>query len=385
MGNLGDGIALAAGPLLIASQTRDPVLIAAGAMAGRVPTLVVGLYAGAMADRLDRRRVIVVANLVRAAILLGLIAALLSERITMWVTLLALLLVGVAEQFADSASRAILPMVVPHPDLGQANARLLASFLVANELVGPPLGALLFGVGMVAPFGTQVVALLLAAWLVLRIDLPGAGVRVRTRHIGTDIVDGVRWIVDSPPVRTLAVLIFAFNLTWGAPWGVLVFWAQEQLHTGAVGFGLLSAASGLGGMVAIASYDWLERRFALATLMKVVLVLEVFMHLVFANTTVLGLALVGMVIFGGYAFVWGSISTAMRQRATPQAFQGRVNSVYAFGMTAGLLVGQFVGGVIATHWGAAAPFWFAFFGSGLTLALVWRRLDALAQTNPAPA
>jgi MFS family permease len=79
--------------------------------------------------------------------------------------------------------------------------------------------------------------------------------------------------------------------------------------------------------------------------------------------------------------VWGSVSNAVRMRATPDAFQGRVGSVYFFGMTTGLLVGQFLGGLIATKWGVAAPFWFAFVGAGVTLALVWRQLDHIAHTE----
>lgn len=71
----------------------------------------------------------------------------------------------------------------------------------------------------------------------------------------------------------------------------------------------------------------------------------------------------------------------MRQRATPDEYQGRVGSVYWLGLALGLLVGQGLGGVIADHFGAAAPFWFAFVGSGLTLALVWPQLRQIAHAD----
>ena len=63
------------------------------------------------------------------------------------------------------------------------------------------------------------------------------------------------------------------------------------------------------------------------------------------------------------------------------AYQGRVSSVYFFGLTSGLLVGQFLGGLIATRWGVAAPFWFAFVGAGVTLLLVWRQLGHIAHAD----
>ena len=72
--------------------------------------------------------------------------------------------------------------------------------------------------------------------------------------------------------------------------------------------------------------------------------------------------------------MWGTLSNAVRQRAVPTEFQGRVGSVYLVGLFGGLVIGQGLGGVIADQWGLAAPFWFAFVGSGLTLALVWLEL-----------
>lgn len=382
VGNIGDGIALAAGPLLVASQTRNPALIAAAAMASRVPNLFIGLFAGALADRVDRKRLVIVANLLRAVVLGGLILTIVTGWVSIWAVLVALLLVGTAEQFADSGTRAVLPMIVPKADLGIGSARQMAGYLVANELLGPPIGAFLFAVGMAAPFGAQAAAVLLAAWLFARVELPTRGSQAKPdQHIGRDVAEGLRWIWGNKPVRTLSLIIFIFNLTWGAPWGILVLWAQDQLGVGAVGYGLLSTAIGLGGILAVLSYDWLEKRVSLATLMKACLTLEVLLHLALANTRHEWLALVLMFVFGSYAFVWGSVSNAVRMRATPMAYQGRVSSVYFFGLTSGLLVGQFLGGLIATRWGVAAPFWFAFVGAGVTLLLVWRQLGHIAHAD----
>jgi predicted MFS family arabinose efflux permease len=106
-------------------------------------------------------------------------------------------------------------------------------------------------------------------------------------------------------------------------------------------------------------------------------------HLALALTTVGWLAIAIMVVFGGYAFVWGTVSQAVRQRAVPQEYQGRVGSVYVVGLFLGLVVGQGLGGVIAEQWGLAAPFWFAFVGSGITLVLVWRQLGHIAHADEA--
>jgi MFS family permease len=382
-GQLGDGIALAAGPLLVASQTRSPTLIAAAAIVQRLPTLVLGLYAGALADRVDRRRLVLAANLVRVVVLAALVATIVTGRVSITVLLIVLFAVGVAELFADTGWRAVLPMIVPKADLGLGNARQMSGFLVANQLIGPALGASLFALGAAVPFGVQGTALLLSAALFSKVRLPRpdtAGER-REQHIGHDILDGLRWIAGNAPIRTLTLVIFIFNITWGAPWGVLVYWAQERLGVDAVGYGLLTTASAVGGIASVLSYGWLERRVPLARLMRVCLGLEVLTHLALALTTVPLVAMGIMVVFGAYAFVWGSLSSAVRQRATPLEYQGRVGSVYWLGLVVGLLVGQFLGGQIAEHFGAAAPFWFAFVGSGATLVLVWRQLGHIAHAD----
>lgn len=381
MGQVGDGIALAAGPLLVATQTRSPVLIASAAVVQRLPGLVIGLYAGAVADRVDRRRVVIVANLARVAVLVALVATLLTGTLSIALLLGLLLLVGTAEVFADTGWRAVLPMIVRSEDLGLANARQMSGFLVANQLIGPAVGAGLFAFGSAVPFGVQVLSLLLAVGLFSRVRLPSVERERPDQHVGRDIADGLRWIAHNAPVRTLTVVILVFNITWGAPWGVLVFWAQERLGVDDIGFGLLTTASAVGGIVSVLSYGWLERHVSLARLMKGCLLLEVLTHLALAVTTVWAVALGIMVLFGGYAFVWGSLSSTVRQRATPMELQGRVGSVYWVGLVGGLLVGQFLGGVIAERFGAAAPFWFAFAGSGVTLLLVWRQLDKIAHAD----
>ena len=85
-----------------------------------------------------------------------------------------------------------------------------------------------------------------------------------------------------------------------------------------------------------------------------------------------------MFVFGCYAFVWLTVSQSVRQRAVPMEYQGRVGAVYSVGLYAGIVVGQALGGLIAERWGLIAPFWFAFVGSAVTLALLWRPLGQVA-------
>ena len=116
--NLGDGIGLAAGPLLVASQTRNPVLVAMAAVLQRLPWLLFGLWAGAIADRVDRRLLVVVADLLRALVVAVLCVTIVTGRVDVTVVLVTTFLFGVAEVFADTASGTLLPMLVRREDLG---------------------------------------------------------------------------------------------------------------------------------------------------------------------------------------------------------------------------------------------------------------------------
>lgn len=382
--NLGDGIALSASPLLIASLTSSPLLVAAGAMMQFLPWLLFGLLAGSIADHHDRRRLVMIANGSRAVIVLGLVAFLVTGQVTVGIVLAAAFLYGTAEVFADTAGSTLLPMLVRPGDLGIGNARLQAGFLVGNQLAGPPLGAFLFAAGSFWPFLVQIVCVSLAVILISRIartpippkDAAPAGAKAHP------IREGLRWLRGNPPVRTLVLIILAFNVTWAAPWGILVLYATEHLQIGVVGFGALTTASALGGLVATGCFGWLERHVSFATLMRVCLTLEVFMHLAFALTTNGVVAFVIMFGFGAYAFIWGTISTTVRQRLVPLHLQGRIASVNMVGVFGGLVIGQLLGGLIAQAWGLTAPWWFAFGGSAITLLLVWRSISHIAAAKP---
>lgn len=388
--NVGDGVALAAAPLLIASMTSSPILVASGAILQFLPWLIFGLHAGAIADRFDRRRLVMFANAARAVVLGALCVFLVTGTANIAIVLAVAFLYGTAEVFVDTAGSTLLPMLVKPADLGVGNARLQAGYLVANQFAGPPLGAFLFAAGTAWPFLVEVVCVTLAIVLISRMartpvpprSIEADGAPAARSAVHTDIAEGLRWLWRNPPVRMLVIIILVFNVTWAAPWGVLVLYATEHLHMGAVGYGALTTASAAGGILATLSFGWLERHVSFATLMRVVLSLEVLMHLAFALTTTGWVALVIMVVFGAYAFVWATISTTVRQRLVPAELQGRVASVNMVGVFAGLVIGQALGGVIAQVWGLTAPWWFAFAGSALTLLLVWRPISQIVSAKP---
>ena len=383
--NLGDGIGLAAGPLLVASQTRDPFLVALAVVLQRIPWVLFGLLAGVVADRLDRRRIVIAVHVGRSVILLLLSVAVAADRVDIIVVLVAMFLLGTAETFADTTTSTLLPMVVERDDLAVGNARIMAGFVTVNQLAGPPIGAAMFAVTEVGPFLAEAVLMSVSALLAARVARPPHGREKAARsHVLREIAEGWRWLWHNAAVRTLAITIVTFNVTFGAAWSVLVLYAIERLEAGEVGFGLLTSATALGGVAATGLYGWLAARVSLGNLMRAGLLIETATHLALALTTTTWVALAIMFVFGAHAFVWGTTSTSVRQRAVPTELQGRVGSVYLIGVQGGIVVGSALGAVIAGAWGVTAPFWFAFAGSGLLVVLIWRSLTQIAHEEDHP-
>ncbi|HEX7951016.1 MAG TPA: MFS transporter [Candidatus Limnocylindrales bacterium] len=382
--NVGDGVAVSAGPLLVASQTRDPFLVSMALLSEYLPSLLFGVIGGVAADRFDRKRTVVLVNLGRAFVLVALVATIVTGTVNISLILLALFVLGTAETFADAASSTLLPGLVAREDLGIANARMQGTFVLTNQLLLPPVGAFLFVVGPAIPFATNAAGFALGAVLIQRVVTDAREAQAGRPGVREEMIEGIRWLIGHPPMRTLALTILTFNVTYGAAWSVLVLYAGDRLGMNEVGFGLLTTAIAVGGLIGISAYGRLERRFSLADIMRVGLLIETCTHLVLALTTSAAVALAMLVVFGAHAFVWGTTSTVVRQRAVPDELLGRVGGVYRVAIVGGMVVGTPLGGVLAKTYGITAPFWFGFVGSAVLVAILWRQFDHIVDAGAGP-
>ncbi len=387
--NAADGMAFAAGPLLVASQSTEPLLVALASILSQLPWMLFGLHAGVVADRLDRRRLMVVMNLARVAVVGVLVAAIATDAVGITIVLVTMFVLGTAEVFADTTGGTLLPMLVDHDDLGIANARLRFGHITLNRLVVPPVGALLFAAGMAIPFVAQGVLLALAAVLVTRIGATPRARDVVETTARQDIVEGLRWVWQHPAMRLLVITILAFNITFGATYSIMVLYASERLGLDAAGFGLFATFGAAGGIAGTILYGRVERRLRASGIMRVGLLIETVTHLILAVTTTPVIAFATLFVFGGHEAMWGTTASTVRQRAVPNELQGRVAAVYGVAVLGSLVIGSALGGVIASVWGITAPFWFGFAGSLLIVVRMWRDFGVLTDdgrlADPVPA
>ena len=148
---LGDGVTLVAAPLLAASLTRDPLLIAGVAFVKQLASLPFSLHAGALIDRLDRRLLMGYVDFFRTALICFLGAAVLLDFAGIALLYAVFFLIGAAEPLFDNASVAVLPAVVDRQELQKANGRLFAAQIVMGEFAGPPFGGFLLATAAAPP------------------------------------------------------------------------------------------------------------------------------------------------------------------------------------------------------------------------------------------
>ena len=376
--NLGDGITMVAGPLLVASLSTNPAAVAGAVFAQQLPWLLFALLSGAWSDRVDRRRLVVAVDLVRAAALAVLAAAALTGTTSIPLIYVVFFVLGTGETLADTAAAAFVPTLVPPSGRPRANAWMYAAFTVLNQFTAKPVGAWLFVAGAALPFGVNAMTFALAAVLLTTIRSVGTpGPRPPSR-LSTDVADGIRWLVRHRLLRTLAVTMAAGNLVFCAAFAVFVLYAQQRLGVTGVGYGVLLLAFAVGGLAGTLVAPTLARRFRPSVLLRAGLLVEVALHATLAWTTTAPVAAAMIVVFGVHTTVWGIVVTTIRQRDVPPDRYGRVAGVYAFLDLGGAALGSLLGGLVATVFGLVATYGAAAVAMTVVTVLAWRPIRATA-------
>lgn len=355
--NLGDGVRLAALPLLAATLTRDPGLVAGLAVMLWLPWLLLSLVAGAVVDQMDRRRLMAAAQGLRM-----MIVALLGVAVWMGWAGLPLLyavafLMGAAETLFDTAAQAIIPSVVAPPQLEPANARLIGAEIVANQFAGPPLGAFLFGLAAASPFLLDAATFAVAAVLLVALKGSFRPIQDDTRsRLGHRISEGLFWLWHHRLLRAVTFMVALVNLFYASTGAILVLFALEILGLNEFGFGALLAMFAVGASLGTVAAHRVTRMLGPGTVALTALSVGG------AAQVAIGLssrpvAVGAMMAVQGIGFAIFNVTfRSLRQAVVPDRLLGRVvSSQRALGYGA-VPAGAVFGGLVARALGLRAPF-----------------------------
>ena len=385
--NLGDGVLLSAGPLLVASLTRSPGAVGAAVFVQQLPWLLFGLTSGVLVDRLDRRTIVMVSDACRAAAVTALAVLVATHDASLVAVYVVLFTLGTGETLADNASSTLVVDTVDREQLGGANAHLGLTFTIGNQLAGPPLGALLFSLGMAAPFGVQALTLAAAATIVRRLQASRTATSGSAPStVWADMAAGLRWLRHSPPVRMLLLSIFTMDVAFATAFATWVLYCTRLLGLADWQFGLLMTASAIGGLFGPWAFARTRRAIGLVGIVRAGFLVEAAVHLVLAATPAAWIVALTMLGFGVHTMVWGAAAVTIRQEATPPGFLGRVNSVYSVASIGGAALGSAIGATLAQTYSLTTGFWAAGTAMLLVAILAWHPLRAFAAaTDQIPA
>lgn len=267
--NLGDGLRLAALPLLAATLTTSPLLIGGLTAAQFLPWLTFGPFGGVIVDRSDRRRLIMITQIWRSALMALLGIAVLTDFVQIWQLFIVAFLITLGEILVDPSVVATVPKLVARDDLDRANGRITTIELVTNNFAGGPIGAATFAI---------------APWLPLLLNsLSYVGSVVPFRHLPPTrsqpidgaarpadraaLGDGLRWLEQHSFLGPLTVAMAVYHVGTGGALGLLVLLVTDVLDASGLAFGVVLAAAAVGATVASLFASRLTAAFTRRTVM----------------------------------------------------------------------------------------------------------------------
>ncbi|MFE2499021.1 MFS transporter [Streptomyces scopuliridis] len=362
----GDALRTAALPLLAASLTDDPLLIASVTACGYLPWLLFGLLGGALADRVDQRRAMWSVDLVRGALMAAFAAAVALGQASIALLLALAFILTTLQTLFDNAATALLPSLVPRQALGSANARLMTGQQIAGGFLAAPLVPVLLLVGVAMPHAANALTYGVAALLIvsLRAEPPERAPRKTGSTLRGEIAEGIRALWRDRTLRGLCLATTLLNIGMGAVIATLVLHVTGWLDAGNSGYALTLTAYGVGSVVG----GLLAKRLAERTgrIRAVFLAGAVQTGCLVALGTVreTWAAIVCLGVFGVMGMVWNVNQATLTQERSPAEMLGRISAAFRTLAVAGAPFGALLGGAAAAGWGFNTP---ALLAAGLFL------------------
>ena len=374
---LGDGIGLTAFPLLVASLTRDPMLVAGATIAFDAPWLLLALPGGAIVDRVDRRLAMVSADSVRAVMVTLLAVLALAGNSPIWAIYAVALALSSAGTIFDPASEAIVPLVVDHDAIPEANSRLQATNWTCNFLLGPPLGASLFALVAAVPFFLDGASFVASALIVF--TLPGAyrSVRATRSSIAREVGEGLHWLIAHPVLRYTSALAGMTNLASNAIVAVFVLFAQDVVGVTDLGYGLLLSCIGVGGLIGAIAAGKIVAGIGSAGALRLSTCLGAPAAGITAAIPHPVIVALAVFAFGFSIALWNVTHVSLRQQLVPDELRGRVAASNTLITWGSLPIGAALGGAVSVLFGLRAPMLLA------AILLAFATLVAFLKVTPA--
>ena len=364
--NLADGIAGFAYPWLFSLLTRDPLLISIVSVLVNLPRLIFVLYAGVIADKFNRQKILIYTRLGQVfltSIFIILIYINLdkipkvvqfddpqfdSKFLIISAAYLLAFMFGLLEVTRDNAAQAFLPQIVSKDNLPKANGRLFGIEIVTNSFLGTPVGGFLIGFSLITPFIFDTLLMLVSVFFITGIKGKFERPEVINKEQNTSemIKEGVEWLKNNTLLKRLAIYTGIANFFGSMQFPIMILFAQELIGLNAIQYSFLAYGAAIGGLVGSQVANKVNTRLEESkTLLISVALFGIGMFAPYVTTNPFIVAgSFGLSSFG--SVLWNVQAVSIRQALIPDNLLGRVNSVYrllALGLNP---IGAIFGGAI---------------------------------------
>jgi MFS family permease len=359
--NVGDGIRLAAIPLLATELTSSPVLVSAVTAAQYLPWLSVAPLGGALVDRHDRRRLILMTQALRGTVMIALAALVVADIVAIWHVCVVAFMITAGEVLVDPSVVALVPQIVPEDQLDTANGRISSVEIVTNDFAGGPAGSTLFGFAPWLPFLIDGCSYLVSLVPFRRLPTDLADhiqdeERRPRSSLRAEAAEGLRYLRRHPVLGPVTAATMVYYLGAATGFGLLVLLIVDVANGPAWSFGVVLACGAAGAFLGTVFGPSLSRRIGTRVTLAAATLVEGIALAAMALSRSVGVLGVVWFLGGIPAGVRIPVARSLQQRLTPNRLLGRVN-VTARMFTRGIIVlGALTSGVFAAVVGVRSAF-----------------------------
>ena len=360
--NLVDGVLRLAAPLLAVSLTQDPLLIGALTALGLLPWLFFAIPIGAMVDRFDRRKALILGNILRVLIALFIAFSVSQGFINIWLLLISVFFFGICEVLVDTTSQAVLPQILDKSNYERGNSRLQISEVIVSQFAGAPLGGLLYAVSIALPFYFSTTGFILAGLLILLFPFEREINARKEGEVGQaklglkgDIKFALNYLYQDKQIFSIVVITTLLGFFYSLSNAIAPLFILKELSVSPAMFGVVLAIGGIGALIGSIAAPMASRYLGRGRALAINVFFASFLVIFIGLSPNAYFFVVVSVLIGFTISVWNILLMSLYQSLIPPELYGRIHGARRTIVWGLMPIGALLGGVIARG-GLRLPF-----------------------------
>ena len=345
-----DGLAGAAIPLLAASLTRDPVLIAIQSNMMLLPWLFLAIPLGALLDRLNRRVAMLLVQLSRVLIGATIASLVLSGEISLWSLMLLTFCFGVSEVVYDTATQSSIPALLKGHQLERGNSRLQIADSIMQNFIAVPLGAMLYAIFNASPFIGMAACYVAAVFLVFSISkhaLQGELLPAKSRRkLSVEIKEGIDYLFGNKPLLRLVIVTGTVGFFYAMGQATMVLFILDHLKVPEAAYGWVMVPLAVASLVGAFASPKLSARFGRSRTLSISLPMSALALLIVGLSPNITWFVIGNLIHGFFIAQWNILLMSTYHVMIPNEIFGRIHGIRRTFVWGVMPLGGLIGGLL---------------------------------------